>query len=463
MGRAPCCDKNGLKKGPWTPEEDLMLINYIQTNGPGNWRTLPKNAGLQRCGKSCRLRWTNYLRPDIKRGRFSFEEEETIIQLHSVLGNKWSAIAARLPGRTDNEIKNYWNTHIRKRLLRMGIDPVTHAPRLDLLDMSSILRTALGNSSFLNLHGLLGAQALVNPELLKLAATATLLSLKNENPSNLVSQNLQQINAGNCHVQSQSQQVTPQEIMNQFQTQTQVSPENSIPSCLGETMVAPQNQIDLLHDQELVHYFNNGNQNMGYESVLSTPLSNSTPLNSSSTYVNSSTEEERDTYCSDVFKLEIPESFDINDFLTTPIQKEAFDWGSGIYEDASKRSSDGFQGNNGVIESGYGSSFSLVLDRERGELVEAPVKLERKGVSTERAIEALKSHSEAERRRRARITAHLDTLHSLIPAATKMDKASLLGEVIRHLKELKKNAGQACEDLMIPKDNDEISVEEQGG
>ncbi|XP_027340004.1 transcription factor MYB102-like [Abrus precatorius] len=309
MGRAPCCDKNGLKKGPWTPEEDLMLINYIQTHGQGNWRTLPKNAGLQRCGKSCRLRWTNYLRPDIKRGRFSFEEEETIIQLHSVLGNKWSAIAARLPGRTDNEIKNYWNTHIRKRLLRMGIDPVTHAPRLDLLDMSSILRSALGNASLLNMQGLLGAQALVN-----------LLSLKNENISQMVSQNLQQINAGNCQLQSQ---VAPQEFMNQFQTPTQSnnlngissSPENSVPSYIGENLFAQQNQIDLLESPELLHYLNNANQNMGYESVLSTPLSTPTPLNSSSTYVNSNTEEERDTYCSDVFKLEIPESLDINDFL----------------------------------------------------------------------------------------------------------------------------------------------------
>ncbi|PKI54139.1 hypothetical protein CRG98_025471 [Punica granatum] len=88
MGRAPCCDKDGLKKGPWTPEEDQKLINYIQKHGNGNWRILPKNAGLQRCGKSCRLRWTNYLRPDIKRGRFSFDEEEAIIQLHSILGNK---------------------------------------------------------------------------------------------------------------------------------------------------------------------------------------------------------------------------------------------------------------------------------------------------------------------------------------------------------------------------------------
>ncbi|WVZ66343.1 hypothetical protein U9M48_015580 [Paspalum notatum var. saurae] len=142
MGRAPCCEKSGLKKGPWTPEEDEKLVAYIKKHGQGNWRTLPKNAGLARCGKSCRLRWTNYLRPDIKRGRFSFEEEETIIQLHSILGNKWSAIAARLPGRTDNEIKNYWNTHIRKRLLRMGIDPVTHAPRLDLLDLSALLKPA---------------------------------------------------------------------------------------------------------------------------------------------------------------------------------------------------------------------------------------------------------------------------------------------------------------------------------
>ncbi|XP_074378138.1 transcription factor MYB41-like [Apium graveolens] len=135
MGRAPCCDKNGLKKGPWTQEEDAKLMQFIQTNGPGNWRTLPQNAGLQRCGKSCRLRWTNYLRPDIKRGRFSFEEEETIIQLHRIMGNKWSAIAARLPGRTDNEIKNYWNTHIRKRLLRMGL--ATSSSTLNHLNTSS--------------------------------------------------------------------------------------------------------------------------------------------------------------------------------------------------------------------------------------------------------------------------------------------------------------------------------------
>ncbi|MCD7455475.1 Transcription factor myb93 [Datura stramonium] len=132
MGRSPCCDENGLKKGPWTPEEDQILVDYIDKHGHGSWRALPKLAGLNRCGKSCRLRWTNYLRPDIKRGKFSEEEEEKILHLHSILGNKWSAIATHLPGRTDNEIKNFWNTHLKKKLIQMGYDPMTHRPRTDL-------------------------------------------------------------------------------------------------------------------------------------------------------------------------------------------------------------------------------------------------------------------------------------------------------------------------------------------
>ncbi|MCL7023823.1 hypothetical protein MKW94_011823 [Papaver nudicaule] len=132
MGRSPSRDEIGLKKGPWTPEEDQKLTDYIHKNGHGSWRALPKLAGLNRCGKSCRLRWSNYLRPDIKRGKFSEDEEQLIINLHSVLGNKWSQIATHLPGRTDNEIKNYWNTHLKKKLLQMGIDPVTHRPRTDL-------------------------------------------------------------------------------------------------------------------------------------------------------------------------------------------------------------------------------------------------------------------------------------------------------------------------------------------
>ncbi|KAE7998474.1 hypothetical protein FH972_003018 [Carpinus fangiana] len=116
MGRSPCCSKEGLNRGAWTVQEDKILSEFITVHGEGKWRNLPKRAGLKRCGKSCRLRWLNYLRPDIKRGNISPDEEELIVRLHKLLGNRWSLIAGRLPGRTDNEIKNYWNTNLGRRV-----------------------------------------------------------------------------------------------------------------------------------------------------------------------------------------------------------------------------------------------------------------------------------------------------------------------------------------------------------
>ncbi|XP_058744200.1 transcription factor MYB33-like isoform X1 [Vicia villosa] len=131
-----------LKKGPWTSVEDDILVKYVNKNGEGNWNAVQKQTGLLRCGKSCRLRWANHLRPHLKKGAFTEEEERLICELHSKMGNRWARMAVHLPGRTDNEIKNYWNTRIKRRT-RAGLP----------LYPPGVYQAALNNQSTSRING----------------------------------------------------------------------------------------------------------------------------------------------------------------------------------------------------------------------------------------------------------------------------------------------------------------------
>lgn len=231
-------------------------------------------------------------------------------------GCRWSVIAARLPGRTDNEIKNYWNTRIRKKLLHMGIDPVTHRPRLDLLELSSILNTPLHSTSWTgHLSSLSGVQNLVDPEILRLAASV--MSPRLETDTQCLSDQRFQ------HNQHHQQLI-------QDQLQTAI---HGVPPCVPlwsdeASLRAMEHNVEEYRDPstgygngyyyvpELNHATLNVSQENRISSVLSaTTSSSSMPGNSDSPCIigSGSPEDEKESYCSNLLNYEtIPDLLDMD-------------------------------------------------------------------------------------------------------------------------------------------------------